>query len=157
MQNMKTIQDLIKDRTEIYSLPQEATVRAAAQYLLEKHIRAVPVTDQAGRLASIFSEWDVVQAIAKNLDVDQRSIAYTATRHPITVTPDQNYAECLTMMLKNGFHHLVVVKQENGTEQILGTISLNDLLRLDHSEKGEPLESYKTFLSAYQEMLNGRH
>jgi CBS domain-containing protein len=155
---MKTVQDLIRGRREIYSLPQEASLRSAAQYMHDKHVRAVPVTDQTGHLAGILSDWDLVHAVAKNLDVDRRSIAYIVTRHPITTTPEQSYSDCLTTMLRHGFHHLVVVKNENGTERILGTISLDDLLRLDEAEQGERVGPFETFLRMYEAVLDAeRH
>jgi CBS domain-containing protein len=49
------VTDLIGSRGEVYSIAQEITVHRAAQYLREKQVRSVGVTDAAGQLLGVVS------------------------------------------------------------------------------------------------------
>ncbi|MBI1745156.1 MAG: CBS domain-containing protein [Acidobacteria bacterium] len=154
---LKTINDLVKNRKEIYSVKADSSLRQAAKYMRDKNVRAVCVMDEWSHLAGILSEWDLVQAIAGECDADQTKVAAVMSRNPMTTDLAATYSECLATMLGNDFQHLVVQEKTNPDGKIWGTVALGDLLKLDRDEKGKLMEQYKSFLALYDKMLDFGH
>ena len=58
------VSDLIASRTEIFSLPDSATVLEAALYLRGKRTRAVGILNERGKLVGVVSQSDISDKVA---------------------------------------------------------------------------------------------
>src|SRR5262245_21473919 len=102
-----------------------SSVAQALQVLLDEEVGGVLVVDDAGLLAGIFSERDLLNKVAglqtslKQLQVDQ-----FMTPRPDTVTAGDTLAFALYKMDVGGYRHLPVV--ENGKP--VGILSVRDLI-----------------------------
>ena len=106
----------------------DASVRAAARMMAEKHVGAVLVLE-AGRLAGIFTERDALnKVLAAGLDADTTPLAQVMVRNLQTILPDKPLAYALHMMAEGGFRHVPVVDAA-GTP--LGMVSARDALGQD--------------------------
>ena len=140
---MKTIDDITNRRQEIYSVDRRESAKAVAEKMRQWYIRAVCVTD-GGRLVGIVSEWDfLVKLMGAGRDPGLTPIGEIMTPDPHTTDPGASYAECLAIMMKNDFQHLVVV---SGSGELRGTISVGDLLRVDKVERDGVIEFYESML-----------
>jgi CBS domain-containing protein len=137
------VTDLIGSRSEVFSITEEISVHHAAQYLREKQVRSVGVTDSAGRLAGVVSQSDISDKVAaENKCPAWMKVADIMTRELITVTPEMALEDCLRLMEKNGVYHLLVVDNARGFR---GMLSVSDLLRViasDEKERANLLEAF---------------
>ncbi|HTG38552.1 CBS domain-containing protein [Sphingomonas sp.] len=127
--------------SEIVSAPISATAVAAMSLLAERGIGALPVMDGA-RVAGIFSERDVLHAIARDgaaaLD---RPVSELMTAPAVTVGPGQNVIGALALMTRRRIRHLPVVDGD----RLLGFVSIGDLVkyRIDRIEQeAESMRAY---------------
>ncbi len=137
---MLTIQQMI-DGQGVYSVDQNETVQSACQRMAEHQIGALVVLD-GGEVVGIFTERDVVtRVLAKGLDVAQTLVGHVMSPNLVVISPTETRAACLEKMQRAHCRHLPVVA--NG--QVMGMVSLRDLIQWELNEKREELE----FLHAY--------
>lgn len=101
-------------------------LRDAAKYMADDDVGVVVVLDSHGPVG-VFSERDLVRAVADGMDLDETGLEAYMTEAPLTVTLDSNIGEAIAEM--NEFHvrHLVVVDEE---ERLFGVISMRDIVAL---------------------------
>ena len=137
---MKQIRHLVENRP-ILSVERGATVQSAAEFMAARNIGAVPVMD-GDRLVGVFSERDIIsRVVAKQLNPQGVSVAEVMTREIVVAGADEAYESGLKKMKQARCRHLPVV--DDG--QLLGMISLRDLLQVDINEKDDRIE----FLTDY--------
>ena len=140
---MSTIGYLIRNR-EIHLLQGSVTVRAAAIYMTQCNIGAIPVMD-GELLAGVFSERDMLtRVVAPMRDPETIRVRDVMTCDPFVVGPDDSIERCLLAMKQHGFRHLPVCEGE----KLVGFISLRDLLLHDLDEKEIDLKMMREYLKA---------
>lgn len=103
-----------------------ATVAAAARVMAEHGVGSVMVTEN-GNPVGIFTERDVVKAVAEIEDAANKPISRWTSRPLRTISPDAGTVEAVSMMVKGHFRHLPV--EENG--ELIGILSMRDLMSLE--------------------------
>lgn len=121
--------DLISDLNPLS--PIAVSVRASAadavETMLNASVGCVLVTDDAGRLAGIFSETDAVRRVAGTIeDLAGVSIQEVMTRRPSTLPADVPIAHALHLMGLHGFRHVPLVDADG---RPTGVISSRDIVR----------------------------
>jgi CBS domain-containing protein len=136
------VQDLIRTRRQVFSIPEEMTVHDTARYLREHRVRAVGVVDAAGQLVGAVSQSDISDKVAaENKCPAWMRVAEIMTRDLVTVPPELSLDECLRRMEKYGIFHLLVV---DGDGAFRGMISVADLLEViasDEKARADMLEA----------------
>jgi CBS domain-containing protein len=137
------VKDLIRSRSEVYSITEDATVYDAARYLRERRVRAVGVLKPDGKLAGVVSQSDISDKVAaENKCPAWTRVSEVMSSQPITVLPTAHLDECVLLMEKHGIYHLAVVDDR---EAYCGMISVQDLLRViasDEKARADMLESF---------------
>jgi CBS domain-containing protein len=137
------VEDLIRSRSEVYSVTENVTVHDAARYLREKQVRAVGVLGPGGKLAGVVSQSDISDKVAaENKCPAWMRVSEIMTPNPIVVPPATHLDECVLLMEKHGIYHLPVVDE---SETYHGMISVQDLLRViasDEKSRADMLESF---------------
>lgn len=137
------VSELIGSRKEVYSINDEMSVHLAAQYLREKQVRSVGVTDSAGKLVGVLSQSDIADKVAaENKCPAWMKVSDIMTRDLITVTPEIALDECLRLMEKHSIFHLLVLDTQ---QTYMGMLSVTDLLRViasDEKERADLLEAF---------------
>ncbi len=95
----------------------------AAGRMHERNVGAVVVVE-GGRLVGIFTERDVLQAVATGRV--EGLVGDTMTRAPETIGPDEATGHAAALMIHGGFRHLPVVEGDD----VVGMISIRDLIRV---------------------------
>ena len=138
---MKPVGGVVRDRT-LYSISRSSTVLTAAQYMAEKRIGAVPVVED-NRLVGVFSERDVItRVIAKGLNPATTKIEDVMTVKIVVADVNEAYTSALKKMQQAHCRHLPVVDGE----QIVGFVSLRDLLMMNLDEKEQDLEYLHSYI-----------
>jgi CBS domain-containing protein len=137
---MKTIGGLVSGR-EVFHVRAEQSVREAARYMTERRVGAVSVLEGT-RLVGILSERDVMgRVVAVQKDPDRTRVAEVMTRDLVVAQSADSHEDGVRKMKQAGCRHLPVVDGE----QLVGMVSLRDLLQIDLSEKDEEIR----WLNAY--------
>jgi len=121
---LATIRDVMS--TDLISVSPGATVAEAATVMGTGKVGAALVLD-GDRLAGIFTERDILRALASDFDAARHLVSHWMTRDPVSLTPDADASEALDLMLDRGFRHVPVL--EDG--RVVGVVSLRDVTPRD--------------------------
>ncbi|MCE4619898.1 MAG: CBS domain-containing protein [Desulfurococcales archaeon] len=122
---MTTVAEYARKET-IVSCKPGATLREASAIMAEKKVGSIIVVDEAMRLLGIFTERDLVRALASGADPDRDRVEDYMTRQVITATPYESLVSASQKMLEHGIRHLPVV---DSSGRVIGIISMRDVLR----------------------------
>ena len=118
---MATIREVMS--TELVTVAREATVAEAATVMGGSHVGAALVLHPDGSLAGIFTERDILRALASDFDAAGHVVEQWMSGEPRTIAPAADVREALEMMLEEGFRHLPVL--DDG--RLVGVVSIRDL------------------------------
>jgi len=125
----------------IYTSP-DTSVHDAVQKLSRHNVGSILVMSPDRRLAGIFTERDLVQrVVSKGLEPTTTKIGDVMTRDVIVVKKETSRHEVLQIMDQQHIRHVPV----SDGSQILGVISLRDVLRFDNAEKDFEIEQLKQY------------
>jgi CBS domain-containing protein len=110
---------------DVLSVAPEDTIGEAAQKMVDRGVGAAVVLDY-GRLIGIFTERDLMRAVADRVHSSEARIREWMTPEPITISLETSAEEAAQMMVENGFRHLPVVEGERA----VGIVSIRDVARL---------------------------
>lgn len=109
----------------VHAVDASATLEGAAFELTQKRLGAVVVLDEAGGLAGVLSERDIVRAVAqRGAAALAETVASAMTRDVITATPQETVDACLSRMTDRRIRHLPVLEQR----RLVGIVSIGDLV-----------------------------
>jgi len=117
-----TVRDVMS--AEIVWVGADATVAEAATLMGKGHVGSALVMDGDAPVG-IFTERDIVRALAADFDAAGHPVAHWMTPDPETVEPSVSAHEALERMLAGGYRHLPVV--DGG--RTIGIVSIRDLSR----------------------------
>lgn len=132
----------------VITVKPDASVKEVAQILLQHHISALPVVDDAGQLTGIVSESDLMRRAdlgterrrsrwlsalfsdeeslaAEYVKAHGHKVADVMTRRVITAAPDTRLNEIATLLEKHGIKRVPIV--ENGS--LVGIVSRANLIQ----------------------------
>ena len=117
------IQDVMN--ADLLTVAPQSTLREAARPMSDRNVGAALLVDPAiGSYLGIFTERDLLNAIAAGHDPDAQRVADSATSDIVTISADASLEQAVEKMMKGGFRHLLVVT--NG--DAIGIISMRDLM-----------------------------
>lgn len=105
------------------SVPPTATVAEAATVMSTHQVGAALVLE-ADRLLGIFTERDILRALASDFDAAGHHVADWMTRDPVTASPGDDAADALATMLGRGFRHVPIVEHD----AVVGIVSMRDVM-----------------------------
>jgi len=112
--------------SEVYTISPDETVYQALQVMAEKEIGALVVVENA-KMVGILSERDYARkVILKGKHSQKTLVKEIMTTHVIHTNPDKKVQTSLSLMTKNRFRHLPVLKDD----QLVGIISIEDVRRM---------------------------
>jgi CBS domain-containing protein len=126
---MSTIGEMMA--RDVLAVAPEDTIGEAAQKMVERGVGSAVVLD-FGRLIGIFTERDLLRAVADRVHSSEARVREWMTAEPITITPDTSPEEAAKTMLANGFRHLPVVEGERA----VGIVSIRDVARWISEDAG---------------------
>ena len=138
---MFSLREFFKER-QLYYVAPETSVFDAARYMTQRNVGAVCVIE-GDRLAGILSERDLMKRVmASGHDPKAVRVRDIMTAKPVVVEASEDHQSCLKIMKQASVRHLPVVDGD----QLLGLISLRDLLQVDLDEKDEELRLMQDYI-----------
>jgi CBS domain-containing protein len=107
----------------IVTIHKNRSVRDAVKTMSEKNISGIFVVDENNKLASIFTERDIVRCAFNNLSLDET--IENIMRHDITTfDPSVEISSAITVASRKKIRHLPIVEGD----KIVGMITFRDLV-----------------------------
>jgi CBS domain-containing protein len=107
---------------DLVTVAPTATVAEAAQVMSLRRVGAALVVVD-GELLGIFTERDIVRALAAEHDAATHGVAEWMTKDPFTLDAEASAQETLALMLAKGFRHVPVTDRG----RLVGIVSMRDL------------------------------
>ena len=141
---MSTVKETLRTKgPEVWSMAPDATVYDALELMADKNIGAVLVMD-ANRLVGILSERDYARkVILHGRSSKETPVREIMTRRVVYVRPEQTTEECMALMTDKRVRHLPVLEDE----QLIGVISIGDVVKSIISEQGFIIEQLERYIS----------
>lgn len=138
-----TIQSILNDKgAGVIAIDAGQTVAQAIKVMDKQQIGALVVTGVGDGCQGIFTERDVMRALAqRGAGILDEPVAKHMTERPQSIVPQTGVDEAMEIMTERRFRHLPVM--ENGT--LCGIVSIGDLVnfRIHQSEmEADALKQY---------------
>ena len=117
---MATVRDVMS--ADLVTVEPSETVAQAATKMGRSQTGSALVME-AGSLAGIFTERDIMRALGSDFDAAAHPVSQWMTSNPATIDAGIDAADALQRMLARGFRHFPVV---DGGE-LVGIVSIRDL------------------------------
>jgi CBS domain-containing protein len=108
---------------DVLTIEPTVTLGEAARAMRRRDVGAAVVYEQ-GQLVGIFTERDLLRAIADSRHPDQHHVRTYMTPDPVTLPPDHSPSEAAKIMTEGKFRHIPVLDRGN----LVGIVSIRDLV-----------------------------
>ena len=126
----------------IYTVP-EATVAEATKKMAFHNVSSILVLENNRTLIGIFTERDLLRrVVVEGIDSNTTRISEVMTRNVIVVSRDTPLRQVHLLMNEKHIRHIPVADED----QLLGVISLRDLLRYENQVKEFEINQLKDYL-----------
>lgn len=130
--------------SRVYSIGAGTPVRDAARYLAEHRIGAAMVLDDAGAPAGVFSERDLLLAVAERGGPALGcTVGEFMARDIAVCTPTDQISSVMATMTDRRCRHLPVVDQD----RVVGVISIGDVVKSRISEAETEAAALKAYIA----------
>lgn len=130
---------------EVVTITSDATLSEAARLMARRHIGAVVVKARDGSVVGIFSERDLVCAIAdESVAALARTVASRMTRDCATCMEVDTIEELMETMTRGRFRHVPVVEDD----QLVGIVSIGDVVKTRIEETVREADSLRDYIAA---------
>lgn len=134
---------------EMYQAEASQTVLEIAREMVARNIGAVPVVRE-GILVGIFSERDLMgRVVTQGLDPRSVRVEAVMTEDPLSVSPGESVENCMLLMRRHGFRHLLICEGD----RLKGIVSLRDVLLHDLTEKDYEVRMMRAYIQATPEVM----
>jgi CBS domain-containing protein len=118
-----TLRDFMSGE-DVLTIEPTATLVAAARSMRERNVGAAVVVDDRGEVTGIFTERDLLRAVADSVDPDRDAVLSHMTVNPVTLPSDHSPSDAARIMSERKFRHIPVV--DSG--ELVGIVSIRDLV-----------------------------
>lgn len=118
---MKLLRDI--GIRHLLTVDPDVTLRRAAKVMADREVGSAVVMED-GSVAGIITERDILNAVAADVDVDERRVEEVMTRDVVSGSPGWEIVRAVTTMTEGGFRHLLVMEMN----EPVGIVSLRDLM-----------------------------
>ena len=108
---------------DVLTVEPTATLGEAARAMRRRNVGAAVVFD-GDRLVGIFTERDLLRAIADSRHPDVGQVQSYMTSDPVTLPPDHSPSEAARIMSERKFRHIPVMEGD----ELVGIVSIRDLM-----------------------------
>jgi CBS domain-containing protein len=118
-----TLRDFLSG-DDVLTVEPTATLAAAARSMRDRNVGAAVVVHDRGQVAGIFTERDLLRAVADNRDPNEDAVQSHMTANPVTLPSDHAPSEAAQIMSERKFRHIPVVDEG----RLVGIVSIRDLV-----------------------------
>ena len=130
---------------EVVTISADATISEAARLMARRRIGAVVVRNGDGSISGIFSERDLVHAVAdESVSALGKTVGSKMTRNVTICTECDSIEGLMETMTRGRFRHVPVIEDE----QIVGIVSIGDVVKSRIAETLREAEDLRGYIAA---------
>jgi CBS domain-containing protein len=133
-----------KGSTEVFTILATASLKDLIGHCCDHNVGALLATDDAGKLAGIVTERDVLHQCNKGTDFDSMTVADIMTTSLVSVQPDDDINIAMDLMVHRKIRHLPVIDDSG----IHGLVTVRDLIYAMRKADQEELHAFIEYLKA---------
>ena len=139
-----TVQDLLRNKSAVYSVGPGDTVYDALRLMADKNIGAVVVlSDQL--VEGIFSERDYARKVMLLGKTSKQTLVREIMTTPVvTIEPGWSVEQCMALMTEKRIRHLPVMDRG----RLAGVISIGDVVRALVEDQQFTIDSLQRYISS---------
>jgi CBS domain-containing protein len=139
-----TVRDMLRGKSDIYSVEPGDTVYKALRLMADKNIGAVLVRSNQ-KLEGIFSERDYARKVILLGKMSKETpVSEIMTTRVISVEPDWTAEQCMALMTDKRIRHLPVIEQG----QLVGVVSIGDVVRAVVDEQQFTIDVLQRYITS---------
>jgi len=140
------VKDILQTKgSDVSTVTKDRPIMEVVAELTERKVGALVVLDDAGKVAGILSERDVVRALGHHgVDIAKYKTADFMTSDVQTCTRETSIDQVMATMTHGRFRHLPIV--EKG--QLTGIISIGDVVKARIQELEHEREVLKSYIAS---------
>jgi CBS domain-containing protein len=129
---------------DIFSVPPDASVYSAIEFMAEKRVGALLVID-GGQLVGVISERDYARkVILQGRSSKDTFVREIMTPSPITISCETSVDEAMRVMTENRIRHLPVTDRDG---HVAGVLSIGDLVNWIVSSQDETIAHLEHYIA----------
>ena len=137
-----TVRDILRHKTDVYTVRPDDTVYGALGLMAEKNIGAVLVMN-GEELAGIFSERDYARRGILHAHASRETAVRTImTTDLVSIALSMTVDECMALMTEHRIRHLPVLDNN----RVVGVVSIGDVVRAVVDEQQFTIRSLETYV-----------
>lgn len=141
---MKVSTILATKGNKLVTIAPEQPIHEAVALLDQHNIGALIVLDEAGTLAGILSERDIVRQLNKQDNLLPQPVKNVMTAKVITCLPQDDLMSVANVMTERRFRHMPVMEEG----KLLGMISIGDVLKAQRDSYKGQIDTLETQILA---------
>ena len=139
-----TVRDMLRGKSEVYSVEPGDTVYDALRLMADKNIGAVLVRS-AETLEGIFSERDYARKVILLGKTSRETlVSEIMTTRVISVEPEWTADQCMALMTEKRIRHLPVIERD----RLVGVISIGDVVRAVVEDQQFTISSLERYITS---------
>ena len=143
---MTTVKQCIEQKSNaIFSVRSSDSVENVLILMRDHQVRAIPVIDD-GNLVGIVSQGDcAIKVLLPFNNPKQVPVSKIMTVNPLTVSPSNSLAECMSIMIHKHIRHLPVLEGK----KVVGIISIGDAVKNIMEQQGDQIKFLETYIKGH--------
>jgi CBS domain-containing protein len=130
--------------TNVVTIHPEQSVKDAVILLAKHDIGVLVVVNEAGELAGIISERDIIRVAARGEDVLSQAVSQVMTKDVITGVPQDELTSVAHTMTEKRFRHLPIIDKG----KLVGIISIRDVMEAQRDQYQGEVDTLQTQIIA---------
>jgi CBS domain-containing protein len=128
---------------QVFSVPESATLKEAADLLDSRKVGAMVILNEAGGVIGVISERDIIRNIARiGAEALKCTVGEVMTRNIVTAKPRETLEAAMDRMTDRRIRHLPVI--DGG--RLLGVVSIGDLVKWRIAEARAEVEAVRSYI-----------
>jgi CBS domain-containing protein len=139
-----TVRDMLRGKSNVYSVAPSDTVYDALRLMADKNIGAVVVLSNQN-IDGIFSERDYARKVILLGKTSRETlVSEIMTTRVVSVESDWTADQCMALMTEKRIRHLPVIEQG----RLIGVISIGDVVRTVVEEQQFTINSLQRYITS---------
>lgn len=143
---MPTISDVLREKgAEVATISPGHTLKQAISELIDRKIGSLLVTDDAGEVAGIITERDILRVVhTQPAELEELKVGDHMTGDVLCGVPEDDLDYVMSIMTKKRFRRLPVVSKDG---KIVGIVSIGDVVKALKSATEYEVRQLQSYIS----------
>lgn len=116
----------------VVTVRKDNSLEDVKKLLFEKRIHHIPVVDDNNKLVGIITSWDLIKSQKPFHEYDKIKVEELMTKNVASLGPNELIGAAAMIFLKNLFHGLPIVDDDN---KLVGIVTTHDILLYEYNKE----------------------